>query len=119
MSERKTRSKQPSGLTEVKLLITTGTVAATLLGWGALALRKETADPMDLAEANRTGLPPSLTFLGEPLPTVVVPQSLAGTMESPVAPQGLRTVDAPPPVKVITITKSASGAGSGRTQSSR
>ncbi|MCJ7513613.1 MAG: hypothetical protein MUO23_11665 [Anaerolineales bacterium] len=124
MSERKPGSKRPSGVTEVKLLITTGTLAVSLLGWAALAVRSEASGSVDPVEASPPAVPPSLAFLMEPLPTVVVPESLAGTIGSPAASPGLRTVDAPPPVQVITITKPSSGGrssggGSGRTQSSK
>jgi hypothetical protein len=109
-------------VTEVKLLLTAGTLAATLLGWAALALRSEAAaEPAEPQDDGPVAIPPSMAFLAEPLPTVAVPGG--GTPAESTA-TGLRSVDAPPPVQIITITKPSSGGsggggGKGRTSSSR
>ena len=123
MSAPKPPGKRATGVTEVKLLLTAGTLAATLLGWAALALRSEAAGPAEPVADGPVALPPSLAFLAEPLPTVVVPPQLADSIPAAVTPTGLRSVDAPPPVQIITITKPSSGgsggSGSGRTASSQ
>ncbi len=123
MSAPKPAGKRATGVTEVKLLLTAGTLAATLLGWAALALRSEAAGPVEPVADGPVALPPSLAFLAEPLPTVVVPPQLADSIPAAVTPTGLRSVDAPPPVQTITITKPSSGgsggSGSGRTASSQ
>jgi len=123
MSAPKSTGKRPTGVTEVKLLVTAGTLAATLLGWAALAMRSEAAAPVEPKTDGPVALPPSLAFLAEPLPTVVVPAQLADSLPAAVTPTGLRSVDAPPPVQTITITKPSSGgsggSGSGRTASSQ
>ena len=123
MSGSKPAGKRPTGVTEVKLLLTAGTLAATLLGWAALALRSEAAGPVEAKTDGPVAIPPSLAFLAEPLPTVVVPPQLADSLPAAVTPTGLRSVDAPPPVQTITITKPSSGGsggtGSGRTASSQ
>jgi hypothetical protein len=123
MSGSKPAGKRPSGVTEVKLLLTAGTLAATLLGWAALAVRSEAAGQVEPKTDGPVAVPPSLAFLAEPLPTVVVPPQLADSLPAEVTPTGLRSVDAPPPVQIITITKPSSGgsggSGSGRTASSR
>lgn len=123
MSAPKPPGKRATGVTEVKLLLTAGTLAATLLGWAALALRSEAAGPVEAKTDGPVAIPPSLAFLAEPLPTVVVPPQLADSLPAAVTPTGLRSVDAPPPVQTITITKPSSGGsggtGSGRTASSQ
>jgi hypothetical protein len=123
MSGSKPAGKRPTGVTEVKLLLTAGTLAATLLGWAALAMRSEAAGPVEAKTDGPVAIPPSLAFLAEPLPTVVVPPQLADSLPAAVTPTGLRSVDAPPPVQTITITKPSSGgsggSGSGRTASSQ
>jgi hypothetical protein len=125
MSAPKPKGKRATGVTEVKLLLTAGTLAATLLGWAALALRSEAApaEPVEPQADGPVAVPPSLAFLAEPLPTVVVPPQLADSIPAAVTPTGLRSVDAPPPVQTITITKPSSGgsggSGSGRTASSQ
>jgi hypothetical protein len=123
MSGSKPAGKRPTGVTEVKLLLTAGTLAATLLGWAALAMRSEAAGPVEAKTDGPVAIPPSLAFLADPLPTVVVPPQLADSLPAAVTPTGLRSVDAPPPVQTITITKPSSGgsggSGSGRTASSQ
>ncbi len=126
MSAPKPAGKRPTGVTEVKLLLTAGTLAATLLGWAALALRSEAAaaEPFEPQVDGPIAIPPSMAFLAEPLPTVAVPGGAVGGVSAEPTPSGLRSVDAPPPVQIITITKPSSGGsggggGKGRTSSSR
>jgi hypothetical protein len=112
-------------VTEVKLLLTAGSLAATLLGWGALARQSEAAQDLEPVEADPPGVPPALAFLADPLPTVAVPEAAAGSTAAADSSQGtaLRSVDAPPPVQIITISKPSSnnsaGGGGGRTRSSQ
>lgn len=123
MSTGKPAGKRLTGVTEVKLLLTAGTLAATLLGWAALAMRSEAAGRVEPKADGPAALPPSLAFLAEPLPTVVVPPQLADSLPAAVTPTGLRSVDAPPPVQIVTVNQPSSGgsggSGSGRTASSR
>ena len=112
-------------MTEVKLLLTAGSLAATLLGWGALAKQSEAAQELEPVQADPPSVPPALAFLADPLPTVAVPEASAGSAAAVDPGQGpaLRSVDAPPPVQIITISKPSnnnrSGGGGGRTQSSK
>lgn len=126
MSGSKPAGKRPTGVTEVKLLLTAGTLAATLLGWAALALRSEAAagEPVEPQVDGPVAVPPSMAFLAEPLPTVAVPGGSVEGATGATTPTGLRSVDAPPPVQIITVTKPSSGGsgggkGGGRTASSR
>jgi hypothetical protein len=117
--------KGPSGVTEVKLMLTAGSLAATLLGWGALARQSEASQDLDPVEGAPPVVPPALAFLADPLPTVAVPGEMAGAASAADPGQGpaLRSVDAPPPVQIITVSRpssnNSSGGGGGRTQSSR
>jgi hypothetical protein len=126
MGDRKPTRSNSTGIREVKLLITTGALAATMLGWAILALRGEASEDVDPIEAAPPAVPPAFAFLAEPLPTVAAPGMAAGNPAAVEFDQagGLRSVSAPPPVQIITITKPSSGGsggggGGGRTQSSR
>jgi hypothetical protein len=123
MSGPKSTAGRSSGLTEVKLLFTAGSLAMILLGWGALAAQAKPSQDEDPIEGPPPGVPPSFAFLADPLPTMIVPPLQAGAATA-VAGQttGLRSVDAPPPVQIITISRPSSGNAStrgGRTQSSK
>jgi hypothetical protein len=125
MSPSKPGARSASGVTEVKLLVTASSLAVTLLGWGALAVRSAAAPDVDPVDAPPPAVPPAFAFLADPLPTVVVPGGAAGAavgVDSSQAPS-LRSVDAPPPVQIITVSKPSSDSsprrGGGRTQSSR
>jgi hypothetical protein len=125
MSGPKSGARSATGVTEVKLLLTAGSLAATLLGWGALARQSEASPEVEPVEGSPPGVPPAFAFLADPLPTVAAPAEAAGAAASAIPGQGttLRTVSAPPPVQIITISKPSGGnpsrGGGGRTQSSR
>jgi hypothetical protein len=126
MSPSKPGARSADGVTEVKLLLTAGSLAATLLGWGALAVRTDASQDVDPIDAPPPAVPPAFAFLADPLPTVVVPAGGAGAAAAadPSPGASLRSVDAPPPVQIITISKPSSGnssrggGGGGRTRSS-
>jgi hypothetical protein len=124
MSHPKSPAGRTSGLTEVKLLFTAGSLATILLGWGALATQAKAPLEGDPVEEPPSAVPPSFAFLADPLPTIAVPGRQAGqAVVTESGPATLRAVDAPPPVQIITITKPGggnnSGGGGGRTQSSK
>jgi|PlaIllAssembly_1097288.scaffolds.fasta_scaffold978811_1 hypothetical protein len=124
MSTGKPAGKRSTGVTEVKLMLTAGTLAATLLGWAALALRSEAAQPAQpKTDEGPVAVPPSLAFLAEPLPTVAAPGQPILGITAEATPTGLRSVDAPPPVQVITVSRpsggGSGGSGTGQTASSQ
>ena len=125
MTAPKSSPRAPHGVTEVKLLLTSGSLAAILLGWGGLAAEGKASQDSEPVEGPPPAVPPAFAFLADPLPTVVVPEALAGNPAAadPAAGTTLRSVDAPPPVQIITISKpssgNSSGGGGGRTRSSR
>jgi hypothetical protein len=123
MPEKKGSNQRNTGVTEIKVLITAGAMAATVAGWAALALQSERAAAEEPVVAPPPELPAAYSFLNEPLPTLVAPAVLPGQAPAAdVANPSLRAVDAPPPVKIVTITRSSSSSGSsgssGRTRSS-
>ena len=124
MPDKNPSSKRTSGVGEIKVLITAGAMAATLAGWAALALQSERAAAEEPVVAPPPELPDTFAFLNEPLPTLVAPAVLPGQTPGPAAVgSSLRSVDAPPPVKIVTITKTtsssrSSGGSSGRSRSS-
>jgi hypothetical protein len=124
MPSPKASSGRTSGLTEVKLLFTAGSLATILLGWGALAVQARASQENDPLEEPPPAVPPSFAFLAEPLPTIAVPAQSAGAVAEVVGQEtALRAVSAPPPVQIITVNKPGgsnnSRGGGGRTQSSK
>jgi hypothetical protein len=121
MPEKKLTAGSGSGVGEIKVLITAGAMAATLAGWAALAAESDTPAE-EPAPTPPTELPASLTFLEQPLPTLVAPGLDAAATPAADAPAAaLRTVSAPPPVQIVTITQKDPGSSKppARTSSSR
>jgi hypothetical protein len=121
MPDKNASSKSTNGVGEIKVLITAGAMAATLAGWAALA-----SEASGVAEkpvpTPPPGLPASLQFLKDPLPTLVPPAVQFGQAPTGEAAEpSLRTVSAPPPVQIVTITQndSSSPKSPARTSSSR
>jgi hypothetical protein len=125
MSTSKPGGRNPAGITEVKLMLTAGSLAMTLLGWGALAVQSEASQEVEPVEGPPPAVPPAFAFLADPLPTVAAPAEASGIAATgdPGQAAALRSVDAPPPVQIITVSKPSGGnaarGGGGRTQSSR
>jgi hypothetical protein len=85
----------------LKVLISAGALAATLSGWAILGIRDAGASAGSSVSMAGQGIPPELSALTQPLPTVVPPPAVL-TFDAPaVQPtpmrQILRSVSIPPP----------------------
>ena len=107
-AQPRSAKRPPTGVPGVKMLITAGALAATMLGWAMLTAKDRVAAMTPPVVASVSAPPPAFALDLPPIPTLVPPVQPAPVIANPQPQPSVGLAQSAPPLRSVSMPMTVS-----------